>query len=61
MHQIIIRVTPKGETTVKAEGFQGPSCSTVTRPFIEGLGRVVEDTPTPEMWQQATQGQEVRQ
>lgn len=61
MHQIIIRVKPNGDTTVKADGYQGPTCNTVTFPFTEGFGRVIDDVPTPEMWQAPTVQQEARQ
>jgi hypothetical protein len=50
MHQVIIRISPDGKTSVKAEGYQGPSCTTVTAPFLQGLGQVIDDTPTPEMY-----------
>lgn len=62
MHQVIITVEPDGVTRVKAEGFQGPSCSLVTRPFIEALGVPIQETPTEEMYQQPAQNeQELKQ
>lgn len=61
MHQIIIRIAPNGATTVKAEGFQGPSCATVTAPFIDALGKRVTEQPTEEMFQQPTITEDIRQ
>lgn len=58
MHQVIITIKPDGSVTVKAEGYQGPSCADVTRPFIDALGKRLIETPTPEMFQQTTQQQE---
>lgn len=55
MHQILIDIDKEGKARVKAEGFQGPSCTLVTAPFIAALGAKTKDQPTEEMFQQATQ------
>lgn len=61
MHQI--RITIKnGQVQVKAEGFEGPSCATITAPFIDALGQRLAETPTAEFYQQPAQlEQEARQ
>jgi Protein of unknown function (DUF2997) len=59
MHQLIIRIDPKGKATVKAEGYQGPSCASVTRPFIDALGRRVAEIPTEEMFATETNTRQV--
>jgi Protein of unknown function (DUF2997) len=61
MHQVIVRIKPNGQTEVKANGYQGPTCTTVTDPFIRALGQKISDTPLPEMYQTTGQEQETQQ
>jgi hypothetical protein len=60
MYQIKVRIDTQGRAEIKAEGYQGPGCATVTQPFIDALGLRVSDTPTEEMFQTNTQQQEAQ-
>ena len=42
-------IDPKSQITVKSEGFSGTECRDATKIF-EDMGRVVNDTPTEEMY-----------
>lgn len=61
MAQVIITVTKEGKTSIKAEGYLGPSCSLATAPFIAALGKEKSTTVLPEMFQEAQQSLEVTQ
>lgn len=50
-----------GKTEIKAVGYAGSVCQQKTRPFEEALGRVTNDAPTPEMYNEQTQGQNQNQ
>jgi hypothetical protein len=52
MYQVIIKCRPDGNTEDKAEGYQGPSCTEVTKPFIDALGEKISEIPTTEMFQE---------
>lgn len=61
MYQIEVIVAQDGTATVKAVGFEGPSCALKTRPFLDAIGQVVADAPTAEMYAVPLQTQELHQ
>ena len=54
MPQVIIDITPEGETTVKAQGFQGAQCKDATRAIENALGKTTKDAKKPEYSQANT-------
>ncbi len=48
MPQVIIDITPDGETTVEAQGFHGAQCTDATRAIERALGKTVKDVKKPE-------------
>jgi hypothetical protein len=53
MKRIIVRSDTKGGVTVKTEGFSGVECQNITADLLAGLGAVVTDEATPEMYETA--------
>lgn len=60
MHKIIVDVSPTGETKIKVEGVSGKSCKDLTKAIESALGETVKDTPTGEMYGNASQAQPAR-
>ena len=58
--RIHIRVSPTGEITVEADGFQGKGCEAATKAIEEALGKTKARVRKPEFWRQA-QAQQNRQ
>ena len=56
--RIIVRVDKQGNTIVRTEGYQGESCKEATKELEKILGRIVDDTPTPEMYETSETGKE---
>jgi len=54
MPQVIIDITPEGETTVEAQGFQGAQCMDATRAIENALGTTAKDAKKPEYSQAKT-------
>lgn len=50
--RIIVRVSPFGETTVEAKGFQGSGCEAATQAIEAALGNVRDRTRKPDYWRQ---------
>jgi hypothetical protein len=50
MAEVIINIAPDGKVSVKAEGWNGPSCSTITEPYRKALGRETSMIPTAESY-----------
>ncbi len=48
MPQVIIDITPDGETTVEARGFQGVQCKDATSALERALGTTTKDVKKPE-------------
>ncbi|MCH7225017.1 DUF2997 domain-containing protein [Verrucomicrobiaceae bacterium E54] len=48
-----MRVSPTGETTVEAEGYQGRGCEAATQAIEQALGSVRDRTRKPDFWRQA--------
>ena len=51
--RIHVRVTPTGEITVEAEGFQGKGCEAATAAIEEALGKSTQRTRKPDFWRQS--------
>jgi len=57
---IHVRVSPIGEITVEAHGFQGKGCEAATKAIEDALGKPRARTRKPDFWRQS-QGQQNRQ
>ncbi len=55
--KIHVRVTPTGEITVEAEGFQGKGCEAATKAIEDALGKLRERTRKPDFWRQSQRHQ----
>ena len=55
--KIHVRVTPAGEITVEAEGFQGKGCEAATKAIEDALGKPRERTRKPDFWRQSQRQQ----
>ena len=55
--RIHVRVSPIGEITVEADGFQGKGCEAATKAIEEALGKPRERTRKPDYWRQSQRGQ----
>lgn len=53
-HEIVIIVKPDGKIESTVEGISGPTCSELTK-WLEELGVVEVDKPTPDYRKQANQ------
>ena len=51
--RIHVRVSPKGEITVEAHGFQGKGCEAATKAIEDSLGRPQKRTRKPDYWRQS--------
>lgn len=49
-HTIQIEITKEGEVKATVENIAGPQCGPLSA-FLDELGAVVEDDPTPEFYQ----------
>ena len=50
MPKIIVTIAPDGVTSVKAEGYHGPTCRNATRKLREALGAQIAEKRTPEFY-----------
>jgi hypothetical protein len=48
--KILVRVSPFGEISVEAEGFQGKGCEAATKAIEDALGKTRERTRKPQFW-----------
>ena len=48
--RIHVRVSPFGEITVEADGFQGKGCEAATKAIEEALGKPRERIRKPDFW-----------
>jgi hypothetical protein len=55
--RILVKVSPVGEITVEAEGFQGKGCEAATQAIEEALGKPRERTRKPDFWRQSNRHQ----
>ena len=59
--RIHVRVSPIGEITVEAEGFQGKGCEAATKAIEEALGKTRARTRKPDFWRQSNRHQNPQQ
>ena len=59
--RIIVRVSPTGDITVEADGFQGKGCEAATKAIEEALGKPKERTRKADYWRQAQRRQNEQQ
>ncbi len=52
--RIHVRVSPFGEITVEADGFQGKGCEAATKAIEEALGQTRARTRKPDFWRQSS-------
>jgi hypothetical protein len=57
---IHVRVSPNGEITVEAHGFQGKGCEAATKAIEDSLGKAGKRTRKPDYWRQS-QGRQNKQ
>ena len=50
--RILVRVSPAGEITVEADGFQGSGCEAATKAIENALGKSGGRTRKPAYWRQ---------
>jgi hypothetical protein len=48
--KILVRVSPAGDISVEAEGFQGKGCEAATKAIEDALGKPRERTRKPQFW-----------
>ena len=51
--RIHVRVSPNGDISVEADGFQGKGCEAATRAIEDALGKPRERTRKPDYWRQS--------
>ena len=54
--RIHVRVSPIGEITVEADGFQGKGCEAATQAIEQALGKPSQRTRKPDFWRQSARG-----
>jgi hypothetical protein len=59
--RILVKVSPVGEITVEAEGFQGKGCEAATKAIEDALGKPRERTRKPDFWRQSNRSQNQQQ
>ena len=51
--RIHVRVSPNGEITVEADGFQGKGCEAATKAIEDALGKPRERTRKSDYWRRS--------
>jgi len=59
--RILVKVSPFGEITVEAEGFQGKGCEAATKAIEDALGKPRQRTRKPDFWRQSNRSQNHQQ
>jgi hypothetical protein len=59
--RITVRVSPSGDITVEAHGFQGKGCEAATKAIEDALGKPGMRTRKPEFWRQGNRQQNRQQ
>ena len=59
--RIHVRVSPNGDITVEADGFQGKGCEAATKAIEDALGKPRERTRKPDYWRQSNRSQNQQQ
>ena len=55
--RIHVKVSPLGEITVEADGFQGKGCEAATQAIEDALGKPRQRTRKPDFWRQCNRHQ----
>ena len=50
VRRIHVRITPAGDITVEADGFQGNGCEAATKAIEDALGKPRVRTRKPDFW-----------
>jgi hypothetical protein len=53
LKQIVLTISPTGETKLETRGYSGESCREASRWLEQALGQVTGDEPTAELYQSA--------
>jgi hypothetical protein len=61
MAKVIVTIKPNGTISVEAEGWNGPTCSTITKPYVQALGQEAKEELKPEFYAETTIEQKVTQ
>jgi hypothetical protein len=61
MAEVLIEISPQGDTTVSVKGVKGAGCKALTESIEKSLGTVTKDTPTAEMRERADVAERVPQ
>ena len=56
MHQIIIEISPTGESSIKVQGHKGTKCTKLTADIEKALGKVISSKKTSEYYMTEEQG-----
>lgn len=59
--QMIITISPAGETSLETSGFSGAACQDATRDFERALGVAGEETLTQEYYNAGTEEETVNE
>ncbi len=51
--RILVKVSPIGDISVEAEGFQGNGCEAATKAIEEALGKTTTRVRKPDFWRQS--------
>jgi hypothetical protein len=51
--RILVRVSPFGDLTVEAEGFQGKGCEAATKAIEDALGKPKDRVRKADFWKQS--------
>jgi hypothetical protein len=54
--KIHVRISPTGDITVEAKGFNGKGCQAATKAIEDALGKVGTRTRKPDFWKQSNSG-----
>ena len=59
--RIHVRVSPNGDITVEADGFQGQGCEAATKAIEDALGKPRERTRKPDYWRRSNRNNNQQQ
>ena len=59
--RIHVRVSPNGDITVEADGFQGQGCEAATKAIEDALGKPRERTRKPDYWRRSNRNSNQQQ
>ena len=59
--RILVKVSPIGDISVEAEGFQGNGCEAATKAIEEALGKTTARVRKPDFWRQPQRQQNQQQ